>query len=106
MLHIRKVGSDIWHSGEITPPPLVFGTPDYDPYEEEERKRIAEEVKRAQNYTEEELNAPGQRASGRSMSLNLMEYIDFPFEEGIYEIYLSFSGLESNRVKVEIIFEE
>jgi hypothetical protein len=35
-----------------------------------------------------------------------MDYVQMPFEPGVYEIYVSFSGLASNRVKVEIVFEK
>jgi hypothetical protein len=68
--------------------------------EKERQQRIEE----AQKYSNAELDE-GQ-ASGNFFNLNLMDYVVMPFESGIYEIYLSFSGLESNRVKVEIVIRK
>jgi hypothetical protein len=106
MLNIRKIGEEIWYSGAIIDPNLQYEHPALPPNFEEEQARRQQRIKEAQNYTDEEINEKVGQGSGSNININLMEYVDFPFEPGVYEIYLSFSGLESNRVKVEIIFKE
>jgi hypothetical protein len=104
MFHIKKIGTEIWKSGEIVAPFLdnEILPPDHEEMERERQTRIKE----AQNLTDEEIDRRGGQAVGRLINLNLMEYVDIPFEPGIYEIYMSFRGLESNRATVEIIFKE
>ena len=104
MLHIRKVGYSDWHSGEIVAPNLQYEHPALPPNFYEDQKETEQEIKEAQKYSDEELNQ-GQ-ASGSAININLMEYVNVELSSGLYEIYLSFNGLESNRVIVEIIFKE
>jgi len=35
-----------------------------------------------------------------------MQYVDMPFETGVYENFYTLKGLESNRVLVEFVFEQ
>ena len=105
VLFIRRTDSDSWFSGKVFDETLEDGTPIVQPpwqqeMEEEKQKRIEE----AQSYSEEELDE-GQ-AGGEYRNLNLMQYVDMPFKPGVYEIYYTLKGLESNRVQVEIVFEE
>ena len=101
MLHIRKAGEETWHSGEIIPSEEgVIALPlNYEKWEKERLERI----KQAQQYSDDELDEGN--ASGSAINVDLMEYVDIQLESGVYEIYLSFCGLESNRARVEIIFE-
>jgi hypothetical protein len=114
MLYIRKMGEEKWYSGKIVDRgeeviledgTTVFWGPSVSPplSEEGERKR-SELLKTAPTYSDEELNEG--EGSGDFININLLEYIDMPFEAGIYEIYLSFCGLESNHVEVEIIINK
>jgi len=102
--YIRKVGNENWYSGEIVNPaslsedPIIYPPNYYKQIEEGKRK-----VEEAQKYSDEELNE-GQ-ASGSGINVDLMEYVNIPLESGTYEIYLAFSGLESNHAFVEIVFE-
>ena len=102
MLHIRKAGEETWHSGEIIPleeelTPLPLNN------EKWEKERL-ERIKQAQQYSDDELD-DDLYSSGSAINIDLMESVDIQLESGVYEIYLSFCGLESNRARVEIIFE-
>ena len=104
MLHIRNIYEETIYSGEIVDKNMEYEHPIYPPnYEEEEKERLAR-VEEAQKYSDEELDMPGL-FEGNFINVNLMDYMDIPFQTGVYEIYLSFSGLESNRVEVEIVFK-
>ena len=104
IFHIRKIGNENWFTGVIIDKDLEYEFPALPPDYEEEQREWERNIAEAKKYTDEELEE-GQ-ASGGFLNVNLMEYVKMPFEQGIYEIYLSFSGLESNHVKVEIIFKE
>jgi len=103
MFHIRKINDENWLAGKIEDKDLQYEFPLLPPNYEEDQREIEKWRIEAQNYSDEELEE-GQ-AGGGFFNLNLMEYINMPFEPGIYEIYVSNSGLESNRVKVEILFK-
>ncbi len=106
IFHIRKINEGTWFTGEIVyvDESLRYEFPALPPNHEKEEREMERRIAEAQKYSDEELEE-GQ-ASGDYFNENLMDYVEIPFEPGIYEIYLSFSGLESNRVKVEIIFKE
>lgn len=102
MLHIRKLDEKIVYSGEIVDKELKGEHPILSPgHTEAERLRI-EMVKEAQKYSDDELDLPGL-FEGNFLNINLMEYVNIPFEPGRYEVYLSFCGLESNHTIVEIV---
>lgn len=101
-LHIRKLDDETIHMGEIVDKDMQYEYPEPDPYENEKEKERMIRVEEAQRYSDEELEQPGL-AAVNYMNINLMEYIDIPFEPGKYEVYLSFLGLESNHAIVEII---
>ena len=104
IVHIRKNGEDIIYSNEIIDKDMQDEYPEFPSgYEEEENERLAL-VEDAQKYSDEELKY-SQFAGGGYMNVNLMEYIDIPLESGKHEIWMSFSGLESNRAIVEIVIE-
>jgi len=106
MLHIRKKGDTIWHSGEIVEPNLEYEHPEPYPGEEEDKQRTNDEVKKAQSYSDEEIDKKEGQGSGGVFNVNLVDYVTFPFESGFFEIFLSFSGLESNRVILEIVIQK
>ena len=91
-----------WHSGEIIPlEEGVIALPlNYEKWEKERLERI----KQAQQYSDDELD-DDRYSSGSAINVDLMKSVDIQLESGVYEIYLSFCGLESNRARVEIIFE-
>src|SRR5690554_3339537 len=106
--YIRKVDSDEWHKGRVY---YVFWDegeipgPGPTPEQmEKEEKELQAKIAEAQQYSDDDLNVGS--FSGEYLNLNLMQYVDMPFEPGVYEIYYSVLGLESNRVQVEIVFEE
>jgi hypothetical protein len=101
-LYIKKIGEKPVYSGEIVDKDesLVMLPPNYNLMVKPHREKVEE----AQRYSDDELNE-GQ-ASGGYLNINLMEYVEMPFDPGVYEIYLSFSGLESNRMIVEIIINQ
>ena len=106
IIHIRKIGEETWFQGEIVDLFLEntnpYIPPDY--YIEEEKRQ--QRIKDAQKYSDDELIEKEGLSFGKAINVNLAEYINLSFQEGIYEVYVSKSGLESNHVKVEIIFKE
>jgi hypothetical protein len=104
MLHIRKLDEETVYSGEIENKNIDYGHPIYPPDYEEEEKERQRMIEEAQKYSDEELDFPGL-FEGNVINVNLMEYVDIPFEAGEYEIYLSFSGIESNHTIVEIVIK-
>ena len=102
VIHVRKIEEEIWYSGEIVDTNLQFEYPSLPPnYHKEEEKR-QQRIKEAQKYSDDELNEDPD-AGGSAINVNIADYIKIPFEQGIYEVYVSMSGLESNRMRVEII---
>jgi len=108
IFYIRKTDSEHWFKGKVyyeawdegdIPGPL----PDEEVMEKK-RKEREKEIAQAQQYSDDELNEG--TGSGEYRNLNLMQYVDMPFEPGVYELYYSALGIESNRVQVEIVFEE
>jgi|SRR5690554_39894 len=108
VFYIRKADSDEWFIGKVLYEEWDEGEipgPSPSPEELEKKREIREkEIAEAQQFLDDELNEGS--ASGEYRNLNLMQYVDMPFEPGVYEIYYSALGLESNRVQVEIVFEE
>jgi len=102
MLNIRRVGDDVWYSAAITnlDPGIVI--PSF--VSKREKKRIEREIQEAQKYSDEELDADTD-AGGGDINVDLMDYVKIPITSGVYEIYMAFSGLESNRMQVEIVIE-
>jgi hypothetical protein len=102
-IHVRKMGEETWYSGEIVE--IYSGTLEHPDlphnYYEEEAKR-QQRIKEAQKYTDEELDENIGQSSGSAININIVNLVNISFEQGIYEIYVSMFGLESNRVKVEI----
>jgi hypothetical protein len=104
IIHVRKVGEETWYSGELVDPNLRNEYPDLPPnYYEEEAKR-QQRIKEAQKYTDAELDENVGQSHGSAININIVDFVNISFEEGAYEVYLSKSGLESNRVKVEIVY--
>ena len=103
-LHIKKIEEEEIFTGEIVRK-INYGMvsllpPNY----EEQQQRKRQMIEEAQSYGDDEL---GDGFGGANyININLMEYIDMPFVPGKYEVWLFFNGLESNRVIVEIVFEE
>jgi hypothetical protein len=104
ILHIKKVGEESIYSGEIVDKDesLIIVPPNRDMVIKQHKER----VKEAQKYSDEELDQGQQQATGGYMNVNLLEYIDISLQSGKYEIHLSFCGLESNRMIVEIVINE
>jgi hypothetical protein len=94
-----------WLSGEIVDPSksseFSESQAETASEEEERQRKIAE----AQYYSDDELGTDNAYAAGYAFNVNIVEYIRTPFFAGIYEIYVSMFGLESNRARVEIIIK-
>lgn len=71
------------------------------PFQNEIDKRRKQKVAEALKLTDEELD--DSEYYPEFLNINLSEYIDFPFEPGRYEVWMSYYGLESDRKPVEII---
>lgn len=101
LIHIKKTTEEEWFSGEI-----IYDDEDELPDDEADReeKRRQERIKEAQKYTLEELE-DGQ-AGADAINVNILDYVKTPLTSGFYEVYMSRSGLESNRMQVEIVFEK
>ncbi len=103
IIHIRKVIDEKEYIVEIRDKDLKYEYPILPPNSEEDDKELEKEIEDAKKYNKNELNEG--LSGGGYMNLNLFNYVDIPFQPGKYEIYLSFSGLESNHEIVEIVFE-
>ena len=103
MIHIRKIDEGTVYSGGIIDKNLEYEHPALPPDHLQQQEERARRIEEAQKYSDKELDE-GQ-ASGSAMNINLLEYVDMPLTPGSYEIWLSFNGLESNRVIVEIVFQ-
>lgn len=104
LIHVRNMKNGIEFSGKI----YKKRNPDISEfpislYSEKDRIEREELLKAAQKYTDEEIDYPNSFTIGDYINVDIMEYVDFPFLPGKYEIWLSFSGLESNHTIVEII---
>lgn len=95
LIHVKSVGDGTEYSGKIVEKIEDYCLPD------SISPGVSEAVNEAQQYTDTELDT-GQYESGY-LNVNIMEYVDFPFLPGKYEIWLSFYGLESNHTIVEIV---
>lgn len=103
-IHIKSLDEDVVYSGDILNPDLALEDPLFPPWHQDQERERQKKISEAQSYNDDELNV-GQ-ASGGYVNLNAMEYVDMPFLPGKYEIWLSFSGLESNHCLVEIVVAE
>lgn len=101
-IHIKKATEEEWFNGEIIDDSgeIYEEDPDAEKYAEERLK----EIKEAQKYTLEDLE-DGQAGAG-AFNVNVLRYVTIPLTSGIYEIYISALGLESNHVQVEIAIEK
>ncbi|GAO31716.1 hypothetical protein [Geofilum rubicundum] len=105
VFHIRKTDSEHWFKGiiyeELWDEGEMPGPAPDEEVVEKRRKEREKQIAKAQQYTDDELNEGN--FSGEYRNLNLMQYVDMPFEPGVYELYYSALGIESNRVQVEIV---
>lgn len=100
ILYIKNIETEEVFSGEIVQH-LEYGTPLPPPNYEEQQQRKRQLVAEAQSYDDDDL---GDGLAGANyLNINLIDYVDIPFLPGKYEVWLSFSGLESNHCFVEII---
>lgn len=104
LIHVKNIKSGVEFLGEICKKenPNISEYPLPKPNIAEFLKEREELIKQAQKLTDEEIDNRG-KTIGDFMNINIMEYVDFPFLPGKYEIWLSFSGLESNHTVVEIV---
>lgn len=100
-IYIRKIGSERWFIGVVQEEIIENSIPQ--PDWEEEEAIYQKEIRKAQSYSDSELDE--DFGFGGCMNLDVLQYVDFTFEAGKYEIYISTFGLESNRVVVEVIYK-
>jgi len=106
IIHVKKENEETWQTGEIIDPKKKSNFSTERPESEEEEAKRQQAIKDAQKYSDDQLYPKEGSSSGSTFNVNLVEYINMLFEAGIYELYVSMFGLESNRVKVEIIIKE
>lgn len=94
LIHVKSVDNGTEYSGKIVEK-IEDNCIDY------VSPGVLEAFDEAQQYADAELDN-GQYES-ECMNINIMEYVDFPFLPGKYEVWLSFSGLESSHTVVEIV---
>lgn len=101
VVYIKNKKDEHWNSGVVHYEDGGDNIPS--PEEEGDNRKIQEEIKNAQNYSEDMLdNSPH---FGAAMNLNVLEYVDMPLKAGEYEIYLTNFGLESNHITVEVVIK-
>ncbi|MRT92833.1 hypothetical protein [Ancylomarina sp. 16SWW S1-10-2] len=100
LIHIKKVEAEDWFCGEIWKPARPYNMEE-EPVNEEERQI---EIEKAQSYTDDELDEGGGAAE--AFNVDVLKFVQFVPEPGIYEIYVSTVGLESNHMQIEIAIEK
>ena len=103
LIHIKKADEEEWFSGEIIED-YEDEIPDIPEWTEKEEEERQQRIKEAQKYTLEELE--DGTAAALAININALKYVKMPITSGFYDIYISKSGLESNRMQVEIVFEK
>ena len=103
VLHMKHSSDNNWQVGEIKEQ-YSNEYPEEPAWEADLEKERLNEIKKAQDFDDSELNMGS--GSANAFNINAMSYINFPLEAGKYDIYITMSGLESNHVQVEIVFEE
>ncbi len=102
MLYVKDLDTQEEYSAvveEILPHEYLVPDPFYEEHQRELRKKVEE----ARQYEDHEL---GEGLAGANyINVNLLEYIDLPWQPGRYEVRMAFLGLESNRIVMEIIEE-
>lgn len=102
---IRELSTGHQYTAKIFDETLLDGNPiATPPWKEESDIEKKQRIADAQRYSDSELDEGF--ANGEYLNLNLLNYINIQLKPGIYEIYYSVAGLESNKVQVEIVFEE
>lgn len=105
-VYIKKIKEKEWNSGIVVEPlyedPMVTEYPDPDPYDEEWHENELQKIETAKLYSDDSLG-DGQ-ASYMIVNFNVFAYVRMPIDAGVYDIYISKSGLVSNHVIVEVIF--
>lgn len=101
IIYIKNEKDKNWTSGVVHYEDDGYNIPS--PEEEEDMRKIQEEVKNAQNYSEDTLDKGP--SFGATMNLNVLEYVNIPLKSGEYEIYLTNFGLESNHIIVKIVIK-
>ena len=105
VIHLRKIGEETWYQGKIVN--LKPRSPLKPPYNQEKEERRQQRIVEAQKYSDEELDEQDGIYIGEVINVDIVPYFnEISFQEGVYEIYLVTSGLESNRVKVEIVLKK
>ncbi len=104
LIHIKNIDNGVEFSGEIFKKrnPNIDEHPLVSLNAAEKEKERQELIEKAQKLTDEEIDNRGY-GIGEFINVNIMEYVDFSFLPGKYEVWLSFSGLESNHTVVEIV---
>ena len=102
IIHVRKIEEETWQTGKIIDQNSGFSSER--PESEEEESKRQQAIKEAQKYSDDELNEKTGYAFGKAINVSIVRYVHIPFEQGIYEVFVSMFGLESNRVQVEIVF--
>ena len=103
IIHIFKIDEETWYSGKIIDPNLKYEHPDLSFYNTKQEKNRMQKIKEAQSYSDDELNNETGSFSGSAINVNALDFVDLTIQPGIYEIYISMYGLESNQLQVEIL---
>lgn len=101
VITIKRLQDGKIYSGEIVKNGFEGELPFPDDYDKEGWDWLQTAIVEAQKYSDKELDE-GPFGDGW-MNINGLEYVNLPFAAGKYEIWLSFSGLESNHAVVEVV---
>jgi hypothetical protein len=102
VIHMKKVSEEDWFSGKIVDD--YDGDFVEDPDAEKDEEKRLKEIMEAQTRTLEDLEDGS--AGADAININVLKYVHIPLTSGVYEVYLSLSGLESNHMQVEIVIEK
>lgn len=103
-LHISIVDDEKWYRSEYDEKPILDDL--IIDHEEEDMLEFKNEMIEAKKSGIDEIDIWEGTLNSTGFNLNLFEVIkNMPIKSGLYEVYVTQYGLESNHEKVELIFE-
>lgn len=112
-IHIKPPKKNEWIVGEVVIPEYEEGELPISLYEEETEEQTKSKeatefdlkIKEVKQYSLNELDQ-GLSSSLDIFNYNVLDFMKLQMISGVYEIYVTCIGLESNHVKIEVVVED